>query len=137
MAEALDLVSNILQTIPITATASLPLQASMAVLRVKLQAKLGESGDVGMVAFGCKTVTVIIRVSVMKVEIMGEGYLTSMHKQPKEYISHLVSGQGRVSSPSNLSSSGAVHRGCLSTDKTLGLLSWGLRERPKSDSLTQ
>ena len=64
----------------------------MAVLRVKLQAKLGESGDDGTVAFGCKTATVIIRVSMMTVEIMGEEYLTSMHKQPKEYISHLESG---------------------------------------------
>ena len=62
MAEALDLVSNILQTIPIIATALPPLQASMAVLHVELQTKLGESEDVGMVAFGCKTVTVMIRV---------------------------------------------------------------------------
>ena len=92
MAEALDLVSNILQTIPIIATALPPLQASMAVLHVELQTELGESGDDGTVAFGCKTVTVMIRVSMMTVEIMGEEYLTSMHKQPKEYISHLVSG---------------------------------------------
>ena len=92
MAEALDLVSNILQTIPIIATALPPLQASMAVLHVELQTELAESGDDGTVAFGCKTATVIIRVSMMTVEIMGEEYLTSMHKQPKEYISHLVSG---------------------------------------------
>ena len=105
MAEALDLVSNILQTIPIIATASPPLQASMAVLRVKLQAKLGESGDVGMVAFGCKTVTVIKEVSMVTVEILGGEYLTSMHKQPKEYTSHLIFGQGSVSSPLNSSNS--------------------------------
>ena len=68
MAEALDLVSNILQTIPIIATASPPLQASMAVLHVELQTELGESGDVGMVAFGCKTATVIKEVSMVTVE---------------------------------------------------------------------
>ena len=68
MAEALGLVSNILQTIPIIATASPLLQASMAVLHVELQTELGESGDDGTVAFGCKTVTVIIRVSMVTVE---------------------------------------------------------------------